>query len=320
MSHAAPSELPPAFSTASPTLFPSLRPLQSETPRALSLRPSLRPALRGATLPPPRVKHIARTDALGSEAQRAKAGRVRRGRVDARANLPACDSTVAGAQVHARYLPLVRRISMRTARSLPKTIALDDILSAGWLGLVEALQRRTPDQDEERFEAFASYRVRGAILDYLRAQDPLTRKLRDSSRQIDDAVRQLSGKLGRLPTESETAQALGMELETYQELLRELSDAGMARLPAPIDFEPADRELSPEAQTSRRQIADMVCAAIDELPERLRLVVAMHYQESRSFREIGTVLSVTESRVCQLHASAMQIIRSRFEESSLRAD
>ena len=91
-------------------------------------------------------------------------------------------------ELYDRYMPLVRRIAMRTIRTLPSSLTFDDILSAGWVGMAEALQRRTSEMEEEHFEAYASYRVRGAILDYLRVLDPLSRKLRGASRRITEAA------------------------------------------------------------------------------------------------------------------------------------
>jgi RNA polymerase sigma factor for flagellar operon FliA len=223
-----------------------------------------------------------------------------------------------GNEIHQRYLPLVRRIAMRTVRSLPSTLTLDDILSAGWVGLIEAHKRRTPDQTEEQFEAYASYRVRGAILDYLRSLDPLSRKLRGASRRISEAIRDLTNKLGRTPNEGETAAELGLTIEAYQELLGDVSEAGFARLSLSVEDEPVADAPSPEAETARRELVDHVSSAIEGLPERLQLVLALHYQEGCSFREIGEVLSVTESRVSQLHSLATHMIRARLEGKARR--
>src|SRR6187399_547832 len=137
-----------------------------------------------------------------------------------------------------QYLPLVRRIAMRLIRNLPSSIALDDIISAGWVGLSEALQRCPPDMAEGDLEAYASYRVRGAILDYLRALDPLSRKLRGASRRITTAACELTQRLGRMPTEEEVAGDLGLSLSAYQDLLGELSEAGYARLELGTAAEP----------------------------------------------------------------------------------
>jgi RNA polymerase sigma factor for flagellar operon FliA len=202
---------------------------------------------------------------------------------------------------------------MRTVRSLPPSITIDDVVSAGWLGMVEALGRRTPEMTEDHFEAFASYRVRGAILDYLRMLDPMSRKLRGASRKITGVVSTLVGRLGRAPEQEEVAAELGVSLAEYQELLGEISEAGLARLELGDVSEPGSSEASPEAQVSRREIVDAIASAIDGLPERLKTIVGLYYQEECSFREIGEVLGVTESRVCQLHSEAMHLIRAQLD-------
>jgi RNA polymerase sigma factor for flagellar operon FliA len=210
------------------------------------------------------------------------------------------------------YLPLVRRIAMRLIRSLPSSISLDDIISAGWVGLSEALQRCPPDMSDNDLEAYASYRVRGAILDYLRSLDPLTRKLRGASRKITQTVVVLTQQKGRLPEEDEIAAGLGVTLAEYHELLREIGEAGFARLD--IDMvEPSSHDPSPEANVLKRDMAARVASAISELPERLQLVLGLHYQEECTLREIGAVLGVSESRACQLHAEAIQLVRALLE-------
>lgn len=216
-------------------------------------------------------------------------------------------------ETYERYMPLVRRIAMRTIRSLPSSITFDDILSAGWVGMAEALKRRSDGMEESHFEAYASYRVRGAILDYLRVLDPLSRKLRGASRRITSAASDLTHRLGRMPTEEEVAGELGLTLTVYQELLGEISDAGFARLELGAVSEPESLDPSPETVTTRVQLQETIATAIEELPERLRTVLALHYQEECSLREIGEVLGVTESRVCQLHSEAVHLIRARIE-------
>jgi RNA polymerase sigma factor for flagellar operon FliA len=228
------------------------------------------------------------------------------------ATRPARDKA-ADRAVYERFMPLVRRIAMRTIRTLPSSITFDDILSAGWVGMAEALQRRSEGMQDEHFEAYASYRVRGAILDYLRALDPLSRKLRGASRRITSAAADLTQRLGRMPTEDEVAGELGLSLSAYQELLGEISDAGFARLELGVAGEPIAAEPSPEAAAERVELQGAVVDAIEQLPERLRLVLGLHYQEECSLREIGEVLGVTESRVCQLHSEAVHLIRARIE-------
>lgn len=216
----------------------------------------------------------------------------------------------AGDDVVRRYSPLVRRIAMRTVRNLPAHISIDDILSAGWLGLVEALRRRQPKMPEHEFEAYASHRVRGAILDYLRDLDPLSRKLRQASRRISEAASELVGRMGRYPTEDEMAAELGLDVEGYHSLLTDISHSGHARLE--LSGEERSPDPSPEARAAQHELADLVTEAIDALPERLRLVVGLYYQESCNLREIGEILGVTESRVCQLHSEAIHLVRGHL--------
>jgi len=216
------------------------------------------------------------------------------------------------------YLPLVRRIAMRLIRTLPSSIALDDIISAGWVGLSESLKRCPPGMSESDFEAYASYRVRGAILDYLRSLDPLTRKLRGASRKITQTVVEFTRARGRLPDEEEIAGGLGITLDAYRDLLREIGEAGFARLD--IDMvEPSSHDPSPEAMVVRRDLAARVAKAIQELPERLQLVLGLHYQEDCTLKEIGAMLGVSESRACQLHAEAIQFVRALLEGASAAA-
>jgi RNA polymerase sigma factor FliA len=215
-------------------------------------------------------------------------------------------------QLYERYTPLVRRISMKTIRTLPASVTLDDLLSAGWIGLAEALRRRTATMDEEQFEAYASHRVQGAILDYLRSLDPLSRKLRGASRRITEVTADLTRRLGRAPEEEEIAGDLGIPLDEYHQLLTKIADAGLARLELTESIQDQGAFASPEQATSQREIIERVADAIDALPERLRTVLGLHYQEDCSFREIGEILGVTESRACQLHTEAVHRIRARL--------
>ena len=220
-------------------------------------------------------------------------------------------------KLYERYTPLVRRIAMKTVRSLPASVTLDDLLSAGWIGLAEALQRRTPTMDEEQFEAYASHRVQGAILDYLRSLDPLTRKLRGASRRISETTGDLTARLGRAPDEDEIAGELGLPLDDYHQMLMQIAEAGLARLELTEDSGWLAEQSSPETLATEHELTDQVAAAIDELPERLRTVLGLYYQEECSFREIGAVLGVTESRACQLHTEAVHRIRGRLKGRSM---
>lgn len=219
-------------------------------------------------------------------------------------------------KLYERYTPLVRRIAMKTVRSLPASVTLDDLLSAGWIGLAEALQRRTATMDEEQFEAYASHRVQGAILDYLRSLDPLSRKLRGASRRITEVTAELTSRLGRAPEEDEIAGELGLGLDDYHQLLMQIAEAGLARLELTEDSGWLPEQATPESLVTEHELVDRVASAIDDLPERLRTVLGLYYQEDCSFREIGAVLGVTESRACQLHTEAVHRIRARIKGRS----
>jgi RNA polymerase sigma factor FliA len=235
-------------------------------------------------------------------------------RAEAQNPAPAGGARMAAAD---RYLPLVRRIAMKLTRSLPSTVAVEDIVAAGWVGLSEAIQRCPETMAEPDFEAYASYRVRGSILDYLRSLDPLTRKLRGAARRITQTITELTNKLGRLPDEDEVAGGLGVTLEVYRELLREIGEAGFARLELDA-VDAGSPEPSPEAQVVKRDIGERIVRAIEALPERLQLVLGLVYQEECTLREVGAIIGVTESRACQLHAEATQLIRAQLEDPMSR--
>ncbi len=213
-----------------------------------------------------------------------------------------------------RYMPMVRRIAMRMVRKLPREVALDDLLGAGWVGLAEALRRCGPDMPEHEIEAYASHRIRGAILDYLRSLDPMSRKMRNASRQITAAVRDLSLRLGRAPEEPEIAGELGLPLEDYQDLLGQVSAAEVTQLELVDIASPREGAFqAPDVIASQHELVDRIADAVDYLPERLRLVVGLYYQDECSLKEIGAILGVTESRACQLHSEAILRMRAHIE-------
>jgi RNA polymerase sigma factor for flagellar operon FliA len=216
-----------------------------------------------------------------------------------------------------KYLPLVRRTAIRVARKVPSHITVADLVSYGWVGLLEAFARADAAMPDDEFEAYASYRVRGAMLDYLRGLDPVSRETRAHSRRISKAIAALTQELDRQPAESEIAARLGMKEEAYRSLLATVAMAGMARLEV-LEFETMDLESPaelPDRAVEHRSLCDAIAAAIAKLPERLQQVLTLHYQQSRTFREIGAVFGVTESRVCQLHSEAMHRLRATVAAS-----
>lgn len=217
------------------------------------------------------------------------------------------------AEVYDRFSPIVRRISLKAVRSLPRSISVDDIISAGWVGMSEAINRRPAGMPDEQFDAYASYRIRGAILDYLRALDPLSRRLRSLAREIQVTVRSLTHELGRQPEHDEVARRMGVSLSELQRAMADIQDSGADRLDGPAALDAPSGGPSPEHTAAQNQMMRAVLQYTKELPERLQVVLNLHYQHECSLREIGEILGVTESRVCQLHAEAVQKIRARVD-------
>jgi RNA polymerase sigma factor FliA len=221
------------------------------------------------------------------------------------------------------YLPLVRRAATKMIGSLPANVELDDLIQAGMLGLMDALQRYEPDQGAQ-FETFALKRVRGAMLDELRGTDWVPRSVRKAQREIAAAVRTLEQTLRRPPADTEIAAHLGVSLDDYHALL---SDVRGAQLVYMDDYESdegeahfLDRHLSPDvksdpsAQLADRRFREALVRAIEDLPEREQYVMSMYYEHDMNLREIAAVLGVTESRICQLHSQSVARLRARLRE------
>ena len=214
------------------------------------------------------------------------------------------------------YAPLVKRIAHHLKARLPGSVEVDDIIQAGMMGLLEAAGR----YDELRgaqFETYAAQRIRGAMLDELRQADWMPRTLRRDMRRIETAISKLQQRLGRPPTESDIAQELEMPLVDYQQML---FDARGAQLVYYEDFHHEDDEdffdrfdfdgnTDPLDMLRDDRFRNALIRAIDDLPERERMLMVMHYEQDMNLREIGEVMGVSESRVCQLHSQAVARLR-----------
>jgi RNA polymerase sigma factor FliA len=223
----------------------------------------------------------------------------------------------------AEFAPLVKRIAHHMMAKLPACVQVDDLIQAGMIGLLDAMNRYEGSGGAQ-FETYAAQRIRGAILDELRRADWLPRSLRKKVRRIEAAVSALEQRLGYSPTEQELANELNMSLAEYHETLQ---DAWGGQLIHYEDFQSGDDEhfldqrySDPqndawEALLDENLRATLIKKAIEELPPREKLVMGMHYEEELNLREIGEVLGVSESRVCQLHTQA--IVRLRSQSLSL---
>jgi RNA polymerase sigma factor for flagellar operon FliA len=214
------------------------------------------------------------------------------------------------------YAPLVKRIAHHLMARLPGSVIVDDIIQAGMIGLLEAAGR----YDELRgaqFETYAAQRIRGAMLDELRSADWMPRSLRRDMRRIEAAMSKLQQRMGKPPSETEVALELGMPLTDYQQMLFESRGAQLVYYEdfhgeGEDDF--FDRydvasDANPLEMLQDERFRNALIAAIENLPERERMLMGMHYEQEMNLREIGEVLGVSESRVCQLHSQAVARLR-----------
>jgi RNA polymerase sigma factor FliA len=220
------------------------------------------------------------------------------------------------------YLPLVRRTAQRMIGRLPANVEMDDLIQAGVMGLMEAMERYEQGHGAQ-FETFALQRVRGAMLDELRGTDWVPRSVRKHQREIAGAVHALEHRLHRAPSDGEIAGHLGVSLAEYHEML---VDVRGAQLVYTDDYEAdendthyLDRHVTPDdradpaAQLADRRFREALVQAIERLPEREQYVMSMYYEHDMNLKEIAAVLGVTESRVCQLHSQSVARLRSRLK-------
>jgi len=215
------------------------------------------------------------------------------------------------------HLPMVRFLALRIRERLPQQVEMEDLISAGIVGLMDALQK-FDSKKKVQFRTYAQFRVRGAMLDSLRALDWGPRDLRRKGRAVEEAIRSLSTRLGKAPTESEVAKEMGLDLNAYQQLLGELSGLELGSLNVtPADdagvealaLIPAGPEDDPFLQCQSNEMRRLLAEAIAELPERERMVLTLYYYEELTMREVGATMGVVESRVSQLHSAAMARLR-----------
>ena len=219
------------------------------------------------------------------------------------------------------FAPLVKRIAHFMMLKLPNSVQVDDIIQAGMIGLLDAAGRYDELRDAQ-FETYASQRIRGAMLDELRGADWLPRSMRSDMRKIEAAISRVQQRMGKSPAESDIAKEMEMSLTDYQQLLQESRGAQLMYYE---DFHNVDDEdfferyetdgkSNPLEVLKDERFRGALDKAIENLPEREKLLMAMHYEQDMNLREIGEVLGVGESRVCQMHSQAVARLRSMLGE------
>ena len=222
------------------------------------------------------------------------------------------------------HLPIVRFLARRIHERLPQHVDVEDLVSAGVVGLMDAFTKFDPDK-KVQFRSYAQFRIRGAILDSLRTLDWSPRELRRKGRAMEEAIRSVTARLGRPPSEVEVAAEMGLGLQEYQQLLGELKGLEIGTLHVERNEDSAEEELAyvparldedPLFRCLRGELEEKLSEAIASLPDRERLVMTLYYYEELTMREIGLALGVVESRVSQVHASAVVHLRAALKDLS----
>ena len=220
-----------------------------------------------------------------------------------------------------KYLPLVRYIAERVLSKLPQSIQVDDLESAGVLGLMDAVRGYDPERGV-KFETYCTTRIRGAILDELRSLDWVPRIVRSKANKIDKTFKSLEVQLGRNPSDIEMAGELEMELPEYQEMAREATATTMTSLTTDtrdddgsksmrkLDLLEDKKGVNPEVEFKKKEVTEFITRGLNR---KERLIIILYYYEELTMREIGETLSLSESRVCQLHSRIIIRLKSQLQ-------
>jgi len=223
-----------------------------------------------------------------------------------------------------RYSPMIKYVANRIAMRLPPHIEVDDLISVGVLGLMDAISKYDPTRGA-KFKTYAEFRVRGAILDELRSMDWVPRSVRQKASNVDAVVQKLQAKLKRRPEDEEVAKEMELSLDQFYDTLNEtksmpvfsLEDLGIAKETGEqqslLDCLAGKADADPQTQVRLTELKEIITKAIDTLPEKERLMVSLYYYEELTMKEIGLVLDITESRVSQIHSKAVYHLRTKLK-------
>ena len=212
-------------------------------------------------------------------------------------------------QLAEHYLPLVKMVAGRLAISLPAHVDRDDLLSSGFFGLLDAIDRYDMER-KNKFETYAGVRIRGAMLDYLRSKDWLPVAIRQKIRRYEQTVYELENRLGRPANDAELAEELGVSAKELQNLESQICVATVIPLDDYLRTDtPVSGEEGPTERLEKAELRDTLAAAIDRLPEKEKKVIALYYYEEMTLKEISLILQLSEARISQLHTKAVFRLR-----------
>ncbi len=222
------------------------------------------------------------------------------------------------------YSPLIKYIAQKIAARLPANIELDDLMSSGVIGLMDAIDKYDASRDN-KFKTYAEFRIRGAILDELRAQDWVPRSVREKAKQLERCYARIEQQKGRQATDEEVCGELGISQEEYHDMLNQVRSVSLLSFDDLSSFSKADKRTlhgygsesgskapTPFNEVNVAGVKRLIAEAIHDLPEKQRLVLSLYYYEDLNLKEIGRVLDVTESRVSQLHTQAILRLKAKL--------
>jgi len=221
------------------------------------------------------------------------------------------------------FAPLIKYIAQKIAARLPANIELDDLISSGVIGLMDAIEKYDSSRDN-KFKTYAEFRIRGAILDELRAQDWVPRSVRDKAKQLERCYSKIEQQKGRQATDEEVCAELGISQDEYHDMLNQVRSVSLLSYDDISNFSKQDKRAlhgygettsksaTPFSEVNVAHFKKMVADSINDLPEKQRLVLSLYYYEDLNLKEIGKVLEVTESRVSQLHTQAILRLKGRL--------
>jgi len=228
-------------------------------------------------------------------------------------------------QMILEYAPLIKYIAQRIAVRLPPNIDINDLISSGTIGLIDALDKFDPERGV-KFRTYAEFRIRGAILDELRSLDWVPRSVRQKLHLLEDAYANLEHKLGRPASEEEVAERMGVDVEKLYDLinkangiklisLEELGYTSERERDKIKDYVADGSQEDPSIQLKLKEIETLLAKAINELPEKQRLVITLYYYEELTMKEVGIALGITESRVSQIHTQAVIKMKGKVKQA-----
>src|SRR5262245_50343023 len=227
-------------------------------------------------------------------------------------------------QLILEYAPVIKYIAQRIATRLPPHISIEDLINAGVIGLIDAIEKYDPSRDNT-FKTYAEFRIRGAMLDELRALDWVPRSIRQKEHALDRAYEELERRLGRSASDDEVASMLGIPLDDFYEWLNQVKGVSLLSLEGLglrsndgesinlLDVLPAQDTQNPARMLQMHRLKELVARAIEDLPYQEKVVISLYYYEELTMKEIGKVLEITESRVSQIHTKAIFHLRTKLK-------